>query len=188
MLSLLHYLQSIHPITPEAQQYLGKVLRKKELRKNAFWLKQGETCNRIAFIEKGMVKIFFESGNKEIAIWYNKEDDVMISVKSFFFQMPSQLAIKAVEPTTLYYIEYAELQGIYQSSLDFNVNGRKILEHYYSTLEEHTMMMAKPPKERYDDLVRLYPWMNDSKRFKDYMLAAYLGIDRTTLSRYKNGK
>jgi CRP-like cAMP-binding protein len=188
MKELLDFLNKIHPLTPEAISYLSKVLTTRELRKNTYWLKENEVCDKIAFIERGLVKVYFECGDKECVIWYNKENDIILSVKSFFDQIPSNLIIKAIEPTTVHYISYKDLQHLFGNQPDFNVNGRKVLEKYYGQCEEHLIMIAKPPKERYQDLVTLHPWMKDTRRIKDYMLASYLNIDRTTLSRYRNGK
>ncbi|MCA6439754.1 MAG: hypothetical protein IM581_07495 [Chitinophagaceae bacterium] len=45
-----------------------------------------------------------------------------------------------------------------------------------------------PPKERYKKLEADAPWILDDPRIKDYMIAAYLGINKATLSMYRNGK
>lgn len=186
MLELLNFLNSVHPITPEAQHYLGTVLRKKELRKNQVWLQEGAVCDKIAFINTGLVKVYFETGLKEVCLWYNKENEVIISAHSFFGQSTSHLAIRAVEPTTVYYITYTELQKIYGQHIDFNVNGRRILEHYYSISETHVMLLLQPPRQRFEAIGKFYPWMVDGSRLTDKMLAAYLGITPVTLSNFRN--
>ncbi|MBW0177399.1 hypothetical protein [Sediminibacterium sp.] len=45
---------------------------------------------------------------------------------------------------------------------------------------------AMPPKERLKKLEANYPWIVTYPRIKDYMLAGYLGIDKTTLSKYRH--
>ncbi len=54
--------------------------------------------------------------------------------------------------------------------------------------EDHVILLAMPPKERYKKIQEEYPWILTDRRIKDYMVAAYLGIDKTTLSKYRNGK
>src|SRR5947209_10480645 len=131
MLELFQYLNSIHPLTPEIQSYLLQALKKRELTANSYWLREGDVCNRIAYIERGLMKVFYNLNDKEIVVWFNKENDIIISVKSFFSQSPSQLAIRAIEPTVVNYIEYKDLEYIYAKYTDFNVNARKITEKYY---------------------------------------------------------
>lgn len=184
MLELFQYLNAIYALTPEVQSYLMQALKRKELPANAYWLREGDVCNRIAFIEKGLIKIFYNLNDKEIIVWFNKESDITISVKSFFKQLPSQLAIKTMEPTIVNYIEYKDLEYIYKKYTDFNINARKITEEYYCTSEDHLMLMHLPPKERYFALINQYPWM--AKRIKDKYLAEYLGITNVALSKFKN--
>ena len=176
MLELLKFLNSVNPIQPLVQQYLGQVLRKKQLRKNQVWLQEGAVCDKIAFIENGLLKVYFESGAKEVCLWYNKENDVIISAKSFFAQTASQLAIRAVTEATLYYIHYDELQTLYDKHLEFNINGRRVLEHYYGLSEQHVCLLLQPIKLRYQLTSKLYPWMFTDTRITDRMLAAYMGM------------
>ncbi len=184
MLELFQYLNSIYPLTPEVQSYLMQALKKRELPANSFWLREGNVCNRIAFIEKGLVKIFYNLGDKELVVWFNKERDIIISVKSFFKQIPSQLAIKTIEPTVVNYIEFKDLEHIYNKYTHFNINARKITEQYYCFSEDHLMLMHLPAKERYQSLVKQFPWMPE--RIKDKYLAAYLGITNVALSKLKH--
>lgn len=182
MLELLNFLNNVHPVNPATQHLLGQILRKKDLRKNQLWLQEGSICDKIAFIEMGLVKVYFDSGAKEVCLWYNKENEVTLSVQSFFSQVPSKLAIRAIVPTTLYYITYPELQMLYDKHLDFNINGRRILEHYYGLSEAHVTLLLQPIKMRYQLVAKLYPWMLTDERITDKMMAAYLGM--TTASFY----
>jgi CRP-like cAMP-binding protein len=184
MLELLQYLNSIYPLTPELQTYLIQNLQRRELVANSFWLREGEVCNKIAFIEKGLMKVFYNLDDKEIIVWFNKECDITISVKSFFKQEPSQLSIRTIEPTIITYINYKDLDYIYRKYTGFNINARKITEEYYCISEDHLMLMHLPPKERYRVLLNQYPWMG--KRIKDKYLAAYLGISNVALSKFKH--
>jgi CRP-like cAMP-binding protein len=184
MLELFKYLNTIYPLTPDVQTYLLQALKRRELPANSFWLREGDVCNRIAFIEKGLMKVFYNLNDKEIVVWFNKECDIIISVKSFFKQTPSQLAIKTIEPTVVNYIEFKDLEYIYNKYTHFNINARKITEEYYCFSEDHLMLMHLPAKERYLALIKQFPWM--PKRLTDKYLAAYLGITNVALSKFKN--
>ncbi|MEP6466867.1 MAG: hypothetical protein ABJB05_11215 [Parafilimonas sp.] len=161
-----------------------QALKKRELPANHYWLREDEICNKIAFIEKGLMKIFYTLNDKEIVVWFNKECDIIISVKSFFKQLPSQLAIKTIEASVINYIEFKDLESIYKKYTDFNINARKITEKYYCLSEDHLMLMHLPARERYFALLNQFPWM--AKRIKDKYLAGYLGITNVALSKFKN--
>lgn len=176
MLAFLHYLQSIHPLTPEAQAALLACVRAKSLRKGQVWLQEGTVCDKLAFIEKGVVKIYFESGPKEVALWFVREDELAICAQSFFEQKPASFAIRAVEPTQLYYLMHSDLQRVLQLHPALNLHLRLILQHYLARSESHTELLLCSARERFKRIQQQHPWMVDKSRLTDKMLAAYLGI------------
>jgi CRP-like cAMP-binding protein len=185
MLSLLEFLNSIYPVGPEIQALLSTMLKENVVYKGKYWLKEMAVCDKIAFVQKGLMRIFFESGSREVCLWYNRENDVILSVYSFFSQTPSQFAIQAVEDTTVLSITYQQLQEVYGRFKDFNVNGRKILEHYYSLSEMHVKLLLQPVSKRIEVISKLYPWMLEDRRITDKMMAAYIGVSHEHLSRFK---
>lgn len=186
MLTLLQYLQSIHPIGPEAQAMIASFLKEQVVLRGRHWLQQGAVCDKIAFIEKGLVRVYTDSGSKDVCLWYNRENEVMLSVYSFFSQTPSQLAIQAMEDTKVFYITYQQLQQVYEKHVDFNVNGRRILEHYYSLSELHVRILLLPTDERIKQITKLYPWLLTDSRITNKMLAAYIGVTPEYLSKFRN--
>jgi len=186
MIQLLEYLQAAHPMTAELEQEVRKVLKVRDMAKDKHWLRMGEISNHIVFIETGLMKSYTEIGDKEVIIWFHREFDAVIGVKSFFKREPSDIAIKTLEPTRIWYAEYADLRRIYERHPSFNINGRVITEHYYAISEEHVMLMHLPPRERYTAFLKLFPWLEG--RIRDKEVAAYLGITNVGLSKIKNGR
>lgn len=186
MNGIFNFLNRLHPMDAYAQQHLWEVLRMKQLRKNQVWLQEGAVCDKIAFIESGMVKVYFETGQKEVCLSYNKENDLVIAAESFFEQCPSKVAIRAVEPTTVYYATHAELQHVCVKYTDFNVNVRKLMERCYALAESHVRLLLHQPKERLDAIRKLHPWMADGSRLTDRMLAAYLGVTPVSLCNFRS--
>lgn len=189
MEELLKLLESFHPVAIELQVFLLHHLPKEIHRANKTILEEGQVCDWIAFIERGLLKIYheWEDGTERI-VWFHKEMDVIGSMKSFYSGQPSKLTIRTLEETHIRKIRKAELNALYEKFPAFNINARRITEEYYSRSEDHVILLAMPPKERYKKLQEEYPWMLTDRRVKDYMLADYLGIDKATLSRYRNGK
>jgi len=66
------------------QNLESKMLKKKEM-----LLEKGRICKNIFFIEKGLIRCFYLLNEKEVSSWFMKEGDVIISVESFFKQLPS---------------------------------------------------------------------------------------------------
>src|SRR6266496_5247479 len=83
MEKLLLYLNSIHPLSSALIEHLQAILKMKELPKKAYLLKQGSACTNISFIERGLLRCYYEKDDKEVCSWFMKEGDVIISVESY---------------------------------------------------------------------------------------------------------
>jgi CRP-like cAMP-binding protein len=189
MEELLKLLESFHPVATELQIFLLHHLPKEIHRANKVILEEGQVCDWVAFIEKGLLKIYYECEDmSERIVWFHKEGDVIGSMKSYYSSQPSKLTIRTMEETHIRKIRKVELEGLMQKFPEFNINARRITETYYSMSEDHVILLAMPPKERFKKIQVEYPWILADSRIKDYMVAAYLGIDKTTLSKYRNGK
>ena len=189
MEQLLKLLNDYHPVRPELQLALLNRLPREIHRKNKLILEAGEVCDWIAFVEKGLLKNYYETEDgTERVIWFHMEGDVISSMKSYYKLSPSKLSIRTLEETHIRRIRRVELNEMYEKYTEFNINGRKITERYCGLSEDHIILMGMPPKERYKILQQEYPRLLNNPRIKDYMLAAFLGIDKATLSRYRNGK
>lgn len=186
MLSLLNYLQSVHPIQPETQSMLSSLLKEQVVLRNRHWLQQGAVCNKIAFIRSGLVRVYTSTGSKDVCLWYNRENEVVLSAHSFFSQTSSSFAIQALEDTQVLYITYEQLQQIYDKRIDFNLHGRKILEHYYCLSEQHVRILLEPTHQKIKYLAEQYPWLLTDPRITNKMLAAYIGVTPEYLSKFKN--
>ncbi|MES2329255.1 MAG: Crp/Fnr family transcriptional regulator [Bacteroidota bacterium] len=189
MEELFQLLNGYHPLPVELQVVLMNQLPKEIHRANKPILDAGQVCEWLGFVEKGLLKIYYElEDGTEKVVWFLKEGDVIGSMKSFYKGTPSRLCIRTMEETTLRKIRKPDLYHLYQKFTEFNVNARLLTEEYYSRCEDHLILQIIPLEERIKVLEADHPWMLKDSRIKDYMIADYIGIHRSTLSRYRNGK
>jgi CRP/FNR family transcriptional regulator, anaerobic regulatory protein len=179
MEDLVQFLESIYPMSDGLKQHLATVLKIKELERREYLLKSGHVSRIISFIDKGLLRCFYNKDHHEVCSWFMKEGDVIVSVESFFSQVPGYESIQAIEDSTLYYINYDELQFIYRNFPEFNFIGRVLLEKYYKLSEQrlYSLRMQKG-QERYDYLLIL--------RVPAKYIASYLGLTETHFSFIKN--
>ncbi len=187
MEKLLLYLNSIHPLSSALIEHLQAILKMKELPKKAYLLKQGSACTNISFIERGLLRCYYEKDDKEVCSWFMKEGNVIISVESFFKQSISNENIQALEECVLYYINYNELQYIYRHFAEFNFIARVLTEQYY-TLSEQRLYSIRMQRgyERYQYLLDHFPEL--VQRVSSKYIASYLGVTEETLSRVRSRK
>ncbi|MEO6729819.1 MAG: Crp/Fnr family transcriptional regulator [Ferruginibacter sp.] len=184
MAELFKLLTAVHPLSDGLVDHLTKIIHTKKLPKKNFLLKAGHFCREICFVEKGLLRCFYINGESEVCSWFMKEGDIIISIESFFQQKESYESIQALEDCTLHYIEYAELNYIYQTFSEFNFIGRVLTEKYYQlwAAQLYALRMKQTP-ERYNWLLENHPGL--VLRVPAKYLASYLGITEVTLSRIK---
>ncbi len=187
MEKLLLYLNTIYPLSAGLIEHLQSILKVRELPKKSYLLKQGSVCANISFIEKGLLRCFYNKDDKEVCTWFMKEGDVIISVESFFKQSVGYENIQALEECVLYYINYNELQYIYRQFAEFNFIARVLTEQYY-TLSEQRLYSIRMQRgyERYQYLIDRFPEL--VQRVPSKFIASYLGVTEETLSRVRSRK
>ncbi len=184
MEELLQYLNSLFPLSNALYKHLSDTLKSKKYFKKDFLLKASHVSDKIFFIESGLVRCFYDKHEKEVCSWFMKEKDCIISVESFFQQKQSYENIQALEDTNTFYIEYDELQFIYQNFPEFNFTGRVLTEKYYDLSEQRLYSLRmQNASERYQFLMENYPEL--IQRVPSKYLASYLGVAEETLSRNK---
>ncbi len=175
---------SIIPLSDDLKACLNDQLEVQEIAKKSFLLKEGQVCNHIYFIEKGLVRSYYVKDGVEICSWFMKEGDVIISVNSFFKRVPSLENIQCLEDSVVYGITYEALQLLYKRFIEFNIIGRILTEKYYMLSEERLYSMRKQSaKESYLYLLENHPTL--LQRVPRKHVASYLGISLETLSRMK---
>lgn len=184
---LFTVLGAVFPLSPEIIQFISSRLSVCKLKRKDILLEAGEIANHVYFINKGLLRGYYEDGVDKITAWFMKELDVMISVYSFFTRKPGDVVIEALEDCELIYFDYDTLQYIYKHFMEFNINGRILTEKYYVLSEERTMILRMATAaDRYQYMLDNYPELIG--RVQGIHLASYLGMTEETLSRIRGKK
>ena len=137
----IEQLRTFGEISIELEHAIRASFKTETLAPETFWLQPSQIANSVAFVAKGMLVAYHpedqqEKSDKKTLTWLMPENNFVISVSSFFSQQPAEEYIKAVEPCTLHYVTYAQLQYLYDHFVEFNIIGRRITEHYYMLSEQ----------------------------------------------------
>ena len=190
MEKLLKQLLAIAIMSPELQAHLRIIIKPRKIKKGEFFLRPGDICTHIWFIEKGLIRIFHEVNGKEIITWLLIEGDIFIGVDSFFSQTPSSEYIQALEDMVVWGISYAELMAACKQYIEFKEHRDLIKTKYYELADKISKMVSLPNKDRYLTLMRTQPEL--SSRVRIEYLASYLKMTPNTLFKIRkdiaNGK
>ncbi len=185
MKEFFEMLNSIFPMSAGLQEQLLLTLKTQTLAKKKLLLKEGEICKSIYFIQKGLVRCFYNHHSKQVSSWFMKEGDLIISVESFFKQKASYESIQVLEDCTIIGIQYDELQEMYKRFSELNFIARVLTENYYTLSEQrlYSIRMMRAPER--------YKYLRDNfseliQRVPSKYLASYLSVSEETFSRIKS--
>ena len=183
-ITLLKGINQIYPVSAALKQDLSKFISIEKVRRKTHLLKEGQIFKRMYFIENGIARAYYYEEDKEITSWFMKEGDFIISVHSFYKQMPSRENIEVLEEAVLASISYQDLHSLYLKHLEFNIIGRVLTEHYYSLSEERLFAMRQmTAKQRFDFFIENYPGIITRVPLKQ--VASFLRMTPETLSRLR---
>jgi CRP-like cAMP-binding protein len=180
MLTLFQLLNQFQPLSEELQTYLLRHLKQKRLKAGDTWLKEGQTCLNVAFIEEGLFKSVYTKKGRTYIHWFMREQDVMIAVRSFFEQVPSKESLIALEPSLLYYLDYPTYQHLNTHYRAFQAISSSLITLYYEKCQDRTELLRLYRSDRYSEFVRTEGEL--ALRLKQKDIAAYLGLSEERLS------
>ncbi len=184
MKAFQNFLKQFPHYSEDLFEELSPYLSIKELKKDEYFLKEGQTCKQLAFIEKGLVRIYYLHDGKEITKCFCRENSITCSYSSMISQEPSNCAIQALEDATLITLSYSSLQELYKKNMFWQQMGRIAGEQEYIVEENHNRSMRDlSASERYKHILD-----NDSEllqRVPLNHLASYIQVAPETLSRIR---
>jgi len=186
--NLLHIFNSIYPLSEELKHEIIAQSEIIEVKKKTKLLSAGDRSNTIYFIVKGAARVYYlDKKGVETTTWLLLENELLISVYSFFKGMPGFEYIETLEDCTLIALHREKLEFLYSRFMEFNFIGRKLTESYYIRNEEQANSLRMlSAKERYEELSASNPTL--LKRVSLGYIASYLGITQETLSRIRRQK
>lgn len=149
-----------------------------------YYLREGKICKSIAFIEAGLVRLFYLSDGKEITHCFCRENSITTSYTSLITQTASEIAIQAIEDTTLIVLPYFSMQKLYNDDPFWQQVGRISAENEYVRTESLNRLVSdQSATDRYLQILAHDPEL--VQRVPLNYLASYLQIAPETLSRIR---
>jgi len=184
--NLFSLFATIYPISKELKAEIIENSKVLEIPKKIKLLSVGENSHTIYFIISGTARQYYlDKQGKESNTWFLFENELLISVFSFYTGNPSFEYIETLEDCKLISLKRDRLDYLYNKFMEFNFVGRQLTELYYlrNELQANELRMLSA-KERYERLLARNPAL--FQRVSLTHISSYLGISRETLSRIRS--
>ena len=158
----------------------------KTFNKNEFFLKEGQVCNYIGFVNEGVL-IYIKSmdNGDEITTDFAFKDDWVTVNASRLNNSPSLINIKAIKNSEIFVIKQQDLSGLYLRIPKLERLGRILIEQAYLKIVQQSLdLQTLSAKDRYESLLHKYPAI--FQQVPLYHIATYLGIAPKSLSRIRS--
>jgi len=177
-------INQVTSISEEDCNWFKDYLKPGQLRKNDFWVKEGQLCQNIGFIFSGLCRMYYLQDGREINVCFFMDNQFMTEYTSFLRHQPSKYYIQAMEDTEFVSFSAESIEQSYLHSHSWERFGRKIAEFCYLEACSRTeAFLFYNGEQRYLKLLEESPQI--FQRIPLYHIASYLGLERETLSRLR---
>ena len=173
-------------MTHDELDILEGILEPVKYGKGEMILTEGEVCRGISYIEKGLVRQFYNKNGKEVTEHLGVDHTIFMCIESLFKEEPTRLQVEALEATLVYILPKAKLEAAAIRNVNIQMLYRKILEESLIQSQVHAdLMRFETAPNKCKRLCELSPQV--VLRAPLTYIASYLQMTPETLSRIRSG-
>lgn len=171
-------------MTHDELDILESVLVPMKFAKGEIILKEGDVCEHVYYVERGLTRQFYFKNGKELTEHIGVEHSIVMCIESLFMEKPTHLQLEALEPTLIYAMPKRKLEEVALHNVNIQILFRKILEESLIISQVHAdMLRFETAQDRYLKLCKLSPQL--VLRAPLVYVASYLQMTPETLSRVR---
>ena len=154
------------------------------IKKGEFLLKSGRYCDKLCFVQSGLLRMFVSTDDKEVTQCIASKGHFSTDLSSFIFDTPSRWTIQAIVETELYTITREDYKKIGNLVSKWNEFEKLFIVRCFTILEDRTVRhLSMTAEERFN-----YFYKNNKELFNQVPLqyiASMLGMRPETFSRIR---
>lgn len=171
-------------MTHEELDVLESILVPKKFAKGEMILQEGDICENIYYIDKGLVRQFYFKNDKELTEHIGADGEIFMCIESLIKEQPTKLQVQAIETTMVYMLPKRRLEQVALHNVNIQILYRKILEESLIISQIHAdLLRFETAQNRYLRLCKMKPQV--VLRAPLVYIASYLQMTPETLSRVR---
>ena len=184
MTELEKYIQTYFGVGNDDLTKISSFFKPNTLKKGDYFLKRGRYCDKLGFVQTGIVREFVSVDDKEVTKWISTKGYFVVDLSSFVFQQTARWNIQALTDCELYVIDHNDYQKIGHLIPTWTALEKLFIAKCFTVLEDRILQhLSMPAAERYNQL------FNSNKELFNQVplqyLASMLGMTPETLSRLR---
>ena len=168
-------------------EQITSLFQESVLQKGEFFVKQGQYCEKLAFVKNGYIRVFTLAGDKEITQWISTKGHFITDLYSFNFKQRARWNIQALADCELYTIHKEQYRLLNKLVPNWVEMEKQFIAGCFVQLEDWVFShLSLSAEERYDQL-----FAENRALFNHVPLqyiASMLGMSPETFSRIRNKK
>lgn len=185
---MFEHIKDRFPFPKEKWRKFVSSFEKMEVPAKTLLLKEGDISNNAFYLEKGLVRAWYNNDGKDATFQFFLENTMFSSLESFKKGLPSMVSFETVEPCVLYKIKKNDaeifLEEVYENPELRTLFMDALFERMFDYMKHFFSFIKDTPQQRYINLSKANPEI--IKRVPQHYIASYLGITTVHLSRIKS--
>lgn len=171
-------------MTHDELDILESILVPRKYAKGEVILAEGQVCEDINYIDKGLIRQFYYKNGKELTEHIGADGEIFMCIESLFKEEKTHLQVEALEPTMVYSLPKRRLEQVALHNVNIQILYRKILEESLIISQIHAdLVRFESAQNRYQRMCKMKPQV--VLRAPLVYIASYLQMTPETLSRVR---
>lgn len=184
MYRILENIQRTFRPTDQELNQIADAFKMLQIKRSGYFLEEGQVSTKMGFLERGSMRLFYDSTIKEVCNDFFFENSIVGSLASFLTGAPSIVNIAALEDCEILTIGKEDVFQLMKVCKPFsNLVNFVVQEQFVRAEKREAELLKFQPEERYLHLLEIHPKIFN--RIPLYYIASYLNITPETLSRYR---
>ncbi len=181
--ALRHFIENYISVSDADWKEISLYFHEKKYEKGDLLLKEGSICNRLWFLEKGLLRFFIWKDGEDVSKFFTISPYLLTSQRSLVTRLPAKENIEALEDCTAWEITSEDNEKLLKNELWSTFARMLIQEVQYFTEEILEDLQNETAAYRYKRLLAHNPEL--IQRIPLKYLASFFGITPQSLSRIR---
>lgn len=184
MTELEQYINSYFGVNQEEIVKIASFFKPHTIKRGDFFLKTGEQCEQLSFVQSGFLRVYAELPDKEVTQWISSKGYFITDVASLVFNTPARWNIQALTDTELHTINKTDYNNLGNYVPQWPVLEKLFMVRCFSIMEDRIFShLSMSAEERYQF------FFNQNRELFNQVplqyLASMLGMTPETFSRIR---